>query len=185
MLPGFYDAVRAHIPVAYSLEQSAANQYAAVPSLHMAWAVWCAVALASVVPSPWRRLLVLHPLLTAVTVLATGNHYMFDLVSGVALTLGTYAAARAVVRRRAEGVVNEPGFRPTHALELTVWTSPAGHLIGPPRLGNRPLSRWRRSRRRSTNADWGVAHEASGTPRLVRLRHRGVVRDRAHRNCAG
>jgi len=64
---------------------SAANQLAAMPSLHMAWAAWCTLAL-------WRasrRLLVralavAYPCLTALAVLATGNHFLLDIVGGLA-----------------------------------------------------------------------------------------------------
>jgi PAP2 superfamily len=65
---------------------SAANQLAAMPSLHMAWAGWCTVAL-------WRAserrlvrvLAVAYPCLTAFAVLATGNHFLLDIVGGLAV----------------------------------------------------------------------------------------------------
>jgi membrane-associated phospholipid phosphatase len=63
---------------------SAANQLAAMPSLHMAWAGWCTVAL-------WRMssrrsirvAAVLYPCLTAFAVLSTGNHFVLDIVGGL------------------------------------------------------------------------------------------------------
>jgi PAP2 superfamily len=74
---------------------SQANQLAAMPSLHMAWALWCALALwqlskhASV-----RALAVAYPCATALAVLATGNHFVLDLAGG----LVAIAIAIAIVR---------------------------------------------------------------------------------------
>jgi hypothetical protein len=67
---------------------SQANQYAAMPSLHIAWAVWCTLAIWQITRRPWARVLaVLYPCVTAVAVLATGNHFLLDLVGGL-VTLG-------------------------------------------------------------------------------------------------
>jgi hypothetical protein len=103
---GFHDSVRLALPFAYQVEASSANLYAAVPSLHMAWAVWVTVALWSITTRWWLRAIVaLHPIITGITVLATGNHYTFDLLTGAALTALAYALAaawRAVLARRRE-----------------------------------------------------------------------------------
>ncbi len=100
---GFHDTVASTLPFAYKVETARANLYAAVPSLHMAWALWVAIALWSITTRWWLRVLeALHPLATAVTVLATGNHYTIDLLAGIALTLAgypLYASARQLVRR--------------------------------------------------------------------------------------
>jgi hypothetical protein len=71
---------------------SEANQYAAMPSLHIAWAAWCTIAIWQITRRPWvRALAVVYPCLTAVAVLATGNHFLLDLVGGLA-TLGLSVA---------------------------------------------------------------------------------------------
>ena len=74
---------------------SHANQLAAMPSLHMAWAAWCALAIWRVSRRAWvRTACLLHPILTAVTVIATGNHFLLDLFAGLAaLALATCALA--------------------------------------------------------------------------------------------
>lgn len=64
---------------------SHANQLAAMPSLHMAWAMWCGLALWRV----FRRrrpvtLVWIYPVLTALVVMATGNHFTLDLLAGIA-----------------------------------------------------------------------------------------------------
>jgi hypothetical protein len=73
---------------------SQANQLAAMPSLHIAWAVWCTLVLFSISERRWlRALAVLYPCLTAFAVLATGNHFVLDIVGGLAVA----AVAAAVV----------------------------------------------------------------------------------------
>ncbi|HEU5033764.1 MAG TPA: phosphatase PAP2 family protein, partial [Mycobacteriales bacterium] len=101
LLPGFHDTVRQHIPAAYSVEAAKANLYAAFPSLHMAWALWCGIALWLLSARRWVRVVaVAHPVVTAFTVLATGNHYVIDLFAGVAIVgIGYGAIAIAVVVR--------------------------------------------------------------------------------------
>jgi hypothetical protein len=74
---------------------SHANQLAAMPSLHIAWAAWCALALWQISRRRWVRVLaVLYPCLTAFAVLATGNHFLLDILAGLAaLALAVLAAA--------------------------------------------------------------------------------------------
>jgi hypothetical protein len=64
------------------------NQYAAMPSLHVGWALWCAwwtFKLSDKSRSRWTAWL--HPLITAVVVVATANHYSVDVIAGVAVVL--------------------------------------------------------------------------------------------------
>jgi hypothetical protein len=64
-----------------------ANQYAALPSLHMAWAVWCSLVMWSMSSRLWVRCVaIVYPCITCLAVLATGNHYLFDVLAGVATT---------------------------------------------------------------------------------------------------
>ena len=58
---------------------SAANQLAAMPSLHMAWATWCTLVLWRLTARRWVRILaIVYPCLTCFAVLATGNHFLAD-----------------------------------------------------------------------------------------------------------
>jgi len=91
---------------------SAANQLAAMPSLHIAWAVWCTIALWRMSSRHWvRALAVLYPCLTCLAVLSTGNHFLMDALAGLLtcivsiwfadfLTGGTAAGLRARISRR-------------------------------------------------------------------------------------
>jgi PAP2 superfamily len=66
------------------------NQFAAMPSLHIAWALWCGVALVRCARSIWVRAAgVLYPVLTLVVIVGTANHFVIDAVGGaVAVALG-------------------------------------------------------------------------------------------------
>ncbi|GAB2841626.1 bifunctional glycosyltransferase 87/phosphatase PAP2 family protein [Streptomyces deserti] len=64
------------------------NQYAAMPSLHFGWSLWCGVVIAVIAPKAWMKALgLLHPLFTVSAIVATGNHWVLDAVGG-ALVVG-------------------------------------------------------------------------------------------------
>ncbi|MFD5321599.1 phosphatase PAP2 family protein [Streptomyces sp. NPDC127098] len=80
------------------------NPYAAMPSLHVGWSLWCAVMLWRHAPYRWLRVAgFAYPLLTTVVIMATANHYLLDAVGGVLVVAGGLAASglggRAVRRR--------------------------------------------------------------------------------------
>jgi hypothetical protein len=77
----------------------AANLYAALPSLHVAWATWVAVAVVMATRTPWRHLAWLYPAATTFVVLSSANHFVFDVAGGLLITaLGLVAARLPWVR---------------------------------------------------------------------------------------
>ena len=69
--------------------------YASMPSLHVAWATWCAVAVVTTTRGRWRHLAWLYPMATTFVVLASANHYVLDTVGGVIImALGLVVAGR-------------------------------------------------------------------------------------------
>jgi hypothetical protein len=77
-----------------------ANQLAAMPSLHIAWAVWCTVVLWRISARAWvRTAAVLYPCVTAAAVLMTGNHFTLDILAG-ALVMALAFALVALAGRR-------------------------------------------------------------------------------------
>ena len=70
--------------------ETISNQYAAMPSLHIGWAVWCAVGLYPVLRRRWARIaIVSYPFLTLFAIIVTANHYWIDAVGGlIALAVG-------------------------------------------------------------------------------------------------
>jgi membrane-associated phospholipid phosphatase len=105
MLPGYTDVVAStHAFGSWHTGSLAshANQFAAMPSLHMAWAAWCTLALWRATKSLWMRALaVLYPCLTALAVLATGNHFLLDIVGGLAVLAAAVLLADLPARIRA------------------------------------------------------------------------------------
>ena len=56
-----------------------------MPSLHVGWALAVAVTLIAVTRGPWRWAWALHPALTLMVVVVTGNHYWMDGIVAAAL----------------------------------------------------------------------------------------------------
>jgi membrane-associated phospholipid phosphatase len=79
------------------------NLVAAVPSLHSAFTMLLALFLWPRVRRPLRPLLVLYPLAMALTLMATGEHYFFDVLVGW-IYAGGVMAAWAWWERRGERV---------------------------------------------------------------------------------
>ena len=97
---GFADSVSAHGAVSLTGRSSIFyNELAAVPSLHCGFAVAVGIALAAAARSPLAKALaLLWGPLVCLTVVATGNHYVFDIAAGLAAALAGYAVG-ALVRR--------------------------------------------------------------------------------------
>lgn len=84
---------------------SASNQYAAMPSMHVGWALWAGAALILYAKRPQVRLLgVAYPFLTLLLVIVTANHFVLDAV-GAAIAFTLAIGFVAVTAR------DEPGLR--------------------------------------------------------------------------
>ncbi|WP_306332499.1 phosphatase PAP2 family protein [Streptomyces sp. KL118A] len=82
------------------------NQYAAMPSLHVGWALWCGVMLWRCGRSPLTKVAaVAYPLITTIVVMGTANHYFFDAVAGAAV-MGVGLLLVRPVQRLTEPVTN-------------------------------------------------------------------------------
>jgi hypothetical protein len=84
---GMVDLARLYGPAVYGPSSTSgfSDQFAAMPSLHVGWALLVAVALIRVTTSRWRWLLLLYPATTLSVVVVTGNHYFMDAVVAAAL----------------------------------------------------------------------------------------------------
>lgn len=105
MLPGFVDTVATGGTVGSwgSPLVAGANQLAAMPSLHMAWALWVSVMLARMSHRGWLQVAsAIHVAVTLYVVLATANHYVLD-VLGAAVVVGVAVAATEWWDRRRPG----------------------------------------------------------------------------------
>ncbi len=91
---GFIDTAKVFGPDPYSLGiAKAANEFAAMPSLHVGWALLIALAAIRILKTPARWLMLLHPILTTVVVVITANHFWLDIIVGAILALGGWKLA--------------------------------------------------------------------------------------------
>ncbi|WEH33539.1 phosphatase PAP2 family protein [Streptomyces sp. AM 4-1-1] len=80
------------------------NQYAAMPSLHVGWALWCGILLWRHGRHPAVRAVgVAYPLVITFVVMGTANHYFLDAVAGAAV-MGVGALLATPVARLADRV---------------------------------------------------------------------------------
>ncbi|AXI77674.1 phosphatase PAP2 family protein [Peterkaempfera bronchialis] len=103
---GFTDSMQQHAAVGWWGGEASApkglghltNQFAAMPSLHVGWALWCGLMLWFFARHRLLRIAgLLYPVLIAVVVMGTANHYLLDAVAGCAVMgLGALLAAPAL-----------------------------------------------------------------------------------------
>ncbi|MFJ5719867.1 phosphatase PAP2 family protein [Streptomyces sp. NPDC093149] len=87
------------------------NQYAAMPSLHVGWALWCGILLWRHGRHPLVRAAgIAYPLITTFVVMGTANHYFLDAVAGAAV-MGVGALLAGPVMRLADRVRDRLGAR--------------------------------------------------------------------------
>lgn len=73
------------------------NQYAAMPSLHTAWALWCALVVFTLARRTWIKVLALsYPIATATVIVGTANHFVLDALGGAAVFGAALAAERGL-----------------------------------------------------------------------------------------
>ncbi|MEP7020399.1 MAG: phosphatase PAP2 family protein [Pseudonocardiales bacterium] len=89
-------------------QRDGANPVAAMPSLHVAFAVLVALVVAGRIANRWRYLTALYPIAMGITLVYTGEHYVLDLAAGVAYALGVHALVSQWERRRERGAVAKP-----------------------------------------------------------------------------
>jgi hypothetical protein len=89
MMPGWVDTgvLLGQSVYGPSTHSGVANQFAAMPSLHVGWALMVAVFLIRATRSRWRWLWIAHPLLTFTVVVVTANHYWLDGLVAIALAV--------------------------------------------------------------------------------------------------
>jgi hypothetical protein len=130
LMPGFVDTVVDHHTwgsLASANVASLANQYAAMPSMHIGWSLWAGIAILLYAQRRWARVLgLLYPIATLVAVVSTGNHYLLDAAGG-ALTLACGYALQHFLTVRMR--VRQPARRPIMAFELGT-DGPRAVLVG-------------------------------------------------------
>ncbi|MFK4102761.1 phosphatase PAP2 family protein [Streptomyces sp. NPDC019531] len=71
------------------------NQYAAMPSMHIGWSLWCGLTIFALASVPWVRVLgLLYPAATLLVIVSTANHFWLDAVGGILCLLFGFTVAR-------------------------------------------------------------------------------------------
>jgi hypothetical protein len=93
----------------------ATNQFAAMPSLHFGWSLWCGIQMWGFGTKWWRVAGFTYPALQSVVVLATANHFLLDVLGGAACILAGYGIVTVIGR-----ALGKTGSRPTVRKEADV-----------------------------------------------------------------
>ena len=75
-----------------------ADQLSAMPSVHVAWSILVAWAVITRARSRWRWLIVLHPAITVLVVVGTGNHFWADAIIAASIDALVISAQSMLVR---------------------------------------------------------------------------------------
>jgi hypothetical protein len=144
---GFVDTMQTLGPSAYKGNPGTiANQFAAMPSLHVGWAMLLALVVIRTTRTRWRWLTLAHPVITTVVVVTTANHYWLDAVVAVLiLLLALWVTPGPYSRRQAESWITRIGSvvgrrepplgsteSPTESLAASPVTSRSTRLPGDP-----------------------------------------------------
>lgn len=146
-MPGFVDTMAQS---GNGLDGSAVsllyNPYAAMPSLHCGWAALAGIVVFMTARPWWGKLIgLLIPIGMIFTVMATGNHYLLDILAGLAiiavsLALTAWLLVRREDRRHARVVQNAilasvaslaPSQQSIQRIEVGADSGPVGPLTGP------------------------------------------------------
>jgi hypothetical protein len=83
---GFVDTVKVHHTwgsMASGDLAHVSNQYAAMPSMHIGWSLWCGITIAMLARPLWAKVLgLLYPVVTLLVIISTANHFWLDAFGG-------------------------------------------------------------------------------------------------------
>ncbi|MFJ2773431.1 phosphatase PAP2 family protein [Streptomyces sp. NPDC087300] len=132
------------------------NQYAAMPSLHVGWALWCGVMLWRHGRTPLAKAAgVAYPLITTIVVMGTANHYFLDAVAGAAV-MGVGLLLVRPVRR-----LTDPLMDRLRALFARTTAAPSATAPSIVSAGCQTSAGERIPRQRKQSADPGAEPSAS------------------------
>jgi hypothetical protein len=108
---GFVDtAALYHQSVYAAVGTPGPDQLSAMPSVHVAWSLLVALGVVVFSTSRWRALIIAHPVITILAVVATGNHWWFD-----GIVAAWLIGLAIVIERTAHGAATSVGARVTRS----------------------------------------------------------------------
>jgi hypothetical protein len=107
---GFVDTL-AKDPTFWSFDsggmQKLSNQFAAMPSVHICWSTWCALALVPRLKSRAGKIVAAcYPFVTLFVIVITANHYILDAAGGLVILAIGWVIAAKVTRAGHHGTLN-------------------------------------------------------------------------------
>lgn len=139
MLPGFVDTMARFSADGWWGSAGSAprglggltDQYAAMPSLHVGWAVWCAWQIWRHARHAWARYAGLaYPVVIVAVVIGTANHFLVDAVAGVVVMV--MAAALLGAGEWLAGQIRRGELRATAAASCEVLGLTMLRILGSP-----------------------------------------------------
>ncbi|MEV7780987.1 phosphatase PAP2 family protein [Kitasatospora sp. NPDC088351] len=128
---GFIDTVAVHHTwgsMASGPAKHVSNQFAAMPSMHIGWSMWCGLTIFFLARASWARALgLLYPIATLVVIVSTANHFWMDAVGGEICLMIGFVAARLIYHVWPYRLPRAPA-RETVEAPVTVpeqWSEPA------------------------------------------------------------
>jgi hypothetical protein len=89
------------------------NELAAMPSMHVGWALWCTMGIISITRALWLRVgAVLYVVVTTFVVVATANHWLLDAIIGAGITAGVFVVLRMFSKRSDRSGASGTGSSP-------------------------------------------------------------------------
>ncbi|MCM3925482.1 phosphatase PAP2 family protein [Frankia sp. AiPs1] len=164
-------------PSPYGPHDTVANQYAAMPSLHIGWSILEAWGVITILRARARWLAILHPIITTIVVVITANHYWLDGIIGGGLVVAAVQLTRPEVQARlrlwaiavrlpvralpAAALAGAPG---TGASVALAGAPSPGAVIHRPGAADRPVSELPRARKSPSSAVAVAAVDATAAP---------------------
>ncbi|WP_225097011.1 bifunctional glycosyltransferase 87/phosphatase PAP2 family protein [Streptomyces sp. CoH27] len=143
---GFIDTVHGTQNLAkpdYGAMTAVTNQYAAMPSLHFGWSLWCGIVIVALAPRWWMKALgLLHPLFTVSAIVATANHWVLDAVGGAAVVAAGFGLTYLLSGPRSRQDGETPSVPHSNQTDFPVPAGDTPHLstTASSRTRPRPLS---------------------------------------------
>ncbi|MET9466294.1 phosphatase PAP2 family protein [Streptomyces sp. NPDC006544] len=102
------------------------NQYAAMPSMHIGWSLWCGLTIFAVASAPWARILgLLYPTTTLIVIVSTANHFWLDAAGGMLCLAFGFAVSRAWYGSLPHRLPRRPEDTGRHPVATAVLNHPA------------------------------------------------------------
>jgi hypothetical protein len=114
--------------------KAVANPFAAMPSLHFGWALWCGIVFYTLTTHRFTRsMIVIYPFLTLTAIVVTANHYFLDAAGGAVILVSAVFIQRGFERWSARRKAASASASVDHAStgDAALASRSSGAVVGP------------------------------------------------------